>query len=251
LKKRLTIGVIVTALAATMSFVAAGPYARERAAAAALPPEEIVAAVQSLGLVPTTRALRRGHYYVLHALDRRGTELRVVADAELGDIVAVTPIYIPRYDAGPRIIHVPQPGERSERANDSDESALPDNEIIEQAPPPRHRAAPRHPRVRHKAAPPPRPRRSMLSVPPPAQGPSPASEPKSQAKSETKSGASNQAKDLNNDAEKFRAPDEHADRTRLPPPGYAPSQPAQDESVNSDFAHSRASGNPAQQSESR
>lgn len=50
---------------------------------------------------------------LLNAVDPRGTELRVVADAALGDIVSVTPIFAPRFDAGPRIIHVPQPGERS------------------------------------------------------------------------------------------------------------------------------------------
>jgi hypothetical protein len=108
LRKRLTIGVIVTALAATVSFVAAGPYYRHERAGV-LPPDEIIAAVQSYGLVPTTRVFRRGPFYVLHALDRRGTELRIVADAALGDIISVTPLCLPRADAGPRIIHVPQP----------------------------------------------------------------------------------------------------------------------------------------------
>ena len=64
-----------------MSFVAAGPYGASGRTRRALSPYDIVAAVQSLGLMPTTRAVRRGHYYVLHALDRRGTEVRVVADA--------------------------------------------------------------------------------------------------------------------------------------------------------------------------
>ncbi len=166
MKKRLTVGVIVTAMAATVSFVVAGPYDYERADARALSPERIVAAVQSLGLVPTTRAVRRGHYYVLHALDRRGTELRIVADAAFGDIIDVVPIYTPRYDGGPRIIHVPQAGEH-------DEAAVPDNAAVEPAPAPRHqRARPVHrPVIKHKAAlapaPKPKPHRSVRSVPPP------------------------------------------------------------------------------------
>jgi hypothetical protein len=109
LSKRLTIGVIAAALAATVSFVAAGPYRRAPLVAAALSPDDLVNSVQTLGLVPTTRVFRRGPFYVLHALDRYGTELRIVADAGLGDILSVTPIYVPRVDAGPRIIHVPQP----------------------------------------------------------------------------------------------------------------------------------------------
>ena len=112
MRKKLTIGAIVTALAVTVSFVAAGPFQRVTASEA-LPAYDILTSVRLLGLVPTTRAIRHGPYYVLHAVDPRGTELRVVADAALGDIVSVTPIFAPRFDAGPRIIHVPQPGERS------------------------------------------------------------------------------------------------------------------------------------------
>jgi hypothetical protein len=59
---------------------------------------------------PTTQALRRGPYYVLHAVNARGLEVRVVTDAQLGDIISISPLVLPRYDSGPRIIHVPQPG---------------------------------------------------------------------------------------------------------------------------------------------
>jgi hypothetical protein len=225
LKKRLTIGVIVTAMAATMSFVVAGPSTRERARTAALSPNEIVGAVQTMGLVPTTQAFRHGHFYILHALDRRGTELRVVADAAFGDIVSVTPLYVPRYDAGPRIIHVPQPGERRGSIGESDEAALPDDEIIEQVP-----------RTDAPSAP---PRRSVRSVspPPPANDlspiyPTPKFKVEDDAQHEIKSdpvtGMQSQANDAKNDAEKFRAPDRQADRMRLPPPSYTPPPPAQD-----------------------
>jgi len=135
-KKRLTLGLIVTALAGTASFVAAGPRGDVPVAVAqVLPHEEIVATVESLGLVPTTRVLRRGPYYVLHALDHRGVELRIVADAALGDILSLTPVYIPRYDGGPRIIHVPQPAERARRDYESDAAITPGEEFEERAVP--------------------------------------------------------------------------------------------------------------------
>ena len=127
---------IATALAATASFVAAGPRGDVPVAVAqVLPHEEIVATVESLGLVPTTRVLRRGPYYVLHALDHRGVELRIVADAALGDILSLTPVYIPRYDGGPRIIHVPQPAERARRDYESDAAITPGEEFEERAVP--------------------------------------------------------------------------------------------------------------------
>ncbi len=142
MKKRLTLGVIATALAATASFVAAGPRGDVPVAVAqVLPHEEIVATVESLGLVPTTRVLRRGPYYVLHALDHRGVELRIVADAALGDILSLTPVYIPRYDGGPRIIHVPQPAERARRDYESDAAITPGEEFEERAVPLPDRAA--------------------------------------------------------------------------------------------------------------
>jgi len=125
MKKSLIIGIAAAALAATVSFVAAGPYQRApvnqrepvTAAAAlparerALPAHEIVASVRALGFDPTTQAFRRGPYYVLHARDPYGVQLRIVADAELGDIISIGQVFVPRYFAGPRIIHVPQPGE--------------------------------------------------------------------------------------------------------------------------------------------
>jgi hypothetical protein len=127
MKKSLIIGIAATALAATVSVAAAGPYQRESVTAAtqpalervlsvrerALPAHEIVASVRALGFDPTTQAFRRGPYYVLHARDPYGVQLRIVADAELGDIISIGQVYVPSYFAGPRIIHVPQPGEPS------------------------------------------------------------------------------------------------------------------------------------------
>ena len=115
MKKMLTIGLAATMLAATVSFATAGTYGRGPASAAEmLPAYEILTTVRALGYDPTTPAFRRGPYYVLHAYDRYGVKVRVVTDAQLGDIVSIRPVFAPRYDAGPRIIHV-QPGEASKR----------------------------------------------------------------------------------------------------------------------------------------
>ena len=57
----------------------------------ALPPFEIMSIVRSTGLAPLTRPMRRGPYYVLVAVDRVGRQMRVVVDAQLGDIVNLRP----------------------------------------------------------------------------------------------------------------------------------------------------------------
>jgi hypothetical protein len=117
MKKRLIFGAAAAIVAASLSFVVlAGQKDHEAARAperlaAALPDYEIIASVRALGYYPTTPVFRRGPYYVLQASDAYGAKLRVVADAQLGDIVSIRPVFVPRYDAGPRIIHVPQAGE--------------------------------------------------------------------------------------------------------------------------------------------
>jgi len=228
-KKRLTItlAAVVFAAAAT-SLAVAGSYQRSRAQATpadVLPAYEILNSVRSLGFRPTTQALRRGPYYVLHAIDRRGVEVRVVADAQLGDIVSVAPVVAPRFNGGPRIIHVPQPGERDDRASttyeNDDNSAVDDNDDAD-ADQPAPRPPVRRPYQRMEAPPPrasveppPRPKpepkplgppRTVLSAPPP-----PATSltpiyptPKFDAKTDP--------------AEKFSAPE------KIPPlpPGYTP-----------------------------
>ena len=124
MKKALTIGLAGVALAATLSFVAAGSFKSEPVTEAdALPAYEILTTVRAMGLNPISEPARRGPYYVVHAYDPRGTEVRVVADAQFGDILSVAPAralntaYAPGYARGPRIIHVPQAGERDARAS--------------------------------------------------------------------------------------------------------------------------------------
>ena len=65
-----------------------------------LPPHEITTSVRSMGLQPVSRPVLRpnGGRYVLHAIDRRGVEVRVAADAFTGRILAVRPL---GYPAGP------------------------------------------------------------------------------------------------------------------------------------------------------
>lgn len=243
MKKGLTIGLAGAALAATLTFVAAGSVKREPVTEAdALPAYEIVATVRSIGLRPVGQPVRRGPYYVLHANDRHGTEMRVIADAHFGDVLSVAPArahnaaLAPNVPRGPRIIHVPQAGERDERINnraspsnyDEPAATTDDDDEEEAAPaprrrvappsratprwPPRNDATPLPPQRRSDAPPPPPPgpRRAILSAPPPpAEGPTPIRPtPRFGAKAEP--------------ADKFAAPRDPAITPGSSPPGYTP-----------------------------
>ena len=152
MKKALAVFLAGMALAVTLPLVTAGsPKSRQTAAFDALPADEILTTVRSIGLDPIGTPLRRGHYYVLHAYDPRGIEVRVVADAHFGDIVSVSParpligIYAPHYQSGPRIIHVPQRGEGA-GVDDRKTPDAAENDNDEQVTPPaRNRATPRLP----------------------------------------------------------------------------------------------------------
>jgi hypothetical protein len=157
--KRLTIGLAAVAFAATLAASTAGPYKRDAAAPRKTSPSEIFAAARAIGLNPAGLPFRRGPYYLLHAYDAQGFEVRVVADADFGDIIAVEPLHRPRYDAGPRIIHVPQHDERSD--------VFVDEEPGQQSAPARKRKA-KPPQRRSSASPSAKPRRAVLNAPPPA-----------------------------------------------------------------------------------
>ena len=127
MKKGLIIGLTATAAAAAVSSlvavgVSAGPLQQGSAARAAaddqaaqtLPAHAIAASLRAAGLDPNGEPVLRGRYYVLHAVDPHGTEMRVLADAQFGDILSVLPArragaYHAPYSGGARIIHVPQP----------------------------------------------------------------------------------------------------------------------------------------------
>jgi hypothetical protein len=57
--------------------------------AGAMPPREIVLVVRSAGLLPTSEPALTGTTYVVHAVDRYGTPLRVMIDARNGHILSV------------------------------------------------------------------------------------------------------------------------------------------------------------------
>jgi hypothetical protein len=108
-KQGLAIGLLAAALAAAApSFASAGSRDCN-----VLPADAIATSVLSVGLFPSTHPIRRGLFYVLNAVDPVGGEVRVAADAQLGDVVSVLPIYrLGAYYSGlsasPRIIHVPE-----------------------------------------------------------------------------------------------------------------------------------------------
>ena len=113
-KYTLTIALALAALGGVNGLAAATWYEEPIASADALPAYEILTMLRAMGFVPITRALRRGPYYVLHVVDPDGIELRVVADAQLGDILSfevARPLiaFTPYYVRAPRIIEVPPP----------------------------------------------------------------------------------------------------------------------------------------------
>jgi hypothetical protein len=59
--------------------------------AQALPPHEIAASVWSMGLRPIGTPVRQGKRYVMRAVDRRGGEVKVAADAYTGRVLFVEP----------------------------------------------------------------------------------------------------------------------------------------------------------------
>jgi len=93
LKKQLAIcaGLWLLGFATTGTAGAQTIYAGPELSGPALPPYEIMSIVRSTGLAPLTRPMRRGPYYVLVAVDRVGRQMRVVVDAQLGDIVNLRP----------------------------------------------------------------------------------------------------------------------------------------------------------------
>ncbi len=165
-------------------------------------------------------------------------EYKIVASVRMADASDT----MPAYTRGPRIIHVPQPGDRNVRASvgERDDPDISNNDDDEIAPPRRQvappmRTAPRWAPKREALAPPkprhiettksrgndssasrppipqpPAPRRTMLSAPPPAiEGPTPIRPtPKFGAKAEA--------------GDKFAAPRVPEITADTPPPGYTP-----------------------------
>lgn len=130
----------------------ARPQDRDRVSA-----DDVDATLRRAGLTPVGPIRRSHDAFVTHAIDMRGTKLRVVADALFGDIVSVAPaqpapIYAMQYaaqyaahgGAGPRIIHIPQAGDVgvAPQTDDGDASAAVEDDAPAAAPPRRYRAVP-------------------------------------------------------------------------------------------------------------
>src|SRR5687767_5671929 len=83
---------IVAALAAFASPAAAGDLPRLAQAIQFVPPHEVLTIVRSARLDPIGQPLRRGLTYVLRAIDDDDREVRVVVDAQYGDILSIRPV---------------------------------------------------------------------------------------------------------------------------------------------------------------
>jgi hypothetical protein len=120
MRKAITLGLAALALSLPLTYVVAGSRTPEplppMTPADAMPAYELFARLRMLELEPKGEPVRRGPYYILHAADSRGRVLRVVADAELGDILSIMPARAPvwRPQGPPRIIHIPDRADLSE-----------------------------------------------------------------------------------------------------------------------------------------
>ena len=83
-----------TRLAICFALAAATPAMLPAAASAQapLPPFEVTTSVRSMGLQPISRPVLQGARYVFRAVDRRGAEVKVAADAFSGRILFVEPL---------------------------------------------------------------------------------------------------------------------------------------------------------------
>ena len=82
---------ICTALLASFAASGTKPSHAQGMAADLMPPYEISTIVTSMGLRPLGRPVWRGDRYVLFAVDRYGQQVRVVLDAQSGQVLAVRP----------------------------------------------------------------------------------------------------------------------------------------------------------------
>src|SRR4051812_49775511 len=76
-----------------------GPYV--------LPPREIVRSLQSQGFQLTSRLMRSGMTYHATAVNRAGTQLRLVIDGRHGEVISVRPLAA--HEARPRAGAPPRP----------------------------------------------------------------------------------------------------------------------------------------------
>jgi hypothetical protein len=118
-------------IAVLLGLSGAAPVAAEpiqlaqRFAADVIPPYEVFTVIRSMGLRPLGRPHYRGRFYVVHAVDPRGEEVRVVVDAYAARVVSVRPLdrraatddprVYRHYDSGPPPAAGPRVIERDPR----------------------------------------------------------------------------------------------------------------------------------------
>lgn len=84
-------------IAAVAGFLGCTPANAQMLAADILPPYEVVTIVRSMGLNPNERPRWRNGRYIMAATDRSGREVRVVVDAQSGQVIRVVPIEVGYY----------------------------------------------------------------------------------------------------------------------------------------------------------
>jgi hypothetical protein len=236
MKKAITIGLAALAVGVPLTYViAASRHTATNQAAVMTPASDLLNRLRMLELEPQGQPVRRGPYYVLHAADARGRSLRVVADAEVGDILSISPARAAgwRTYGGPRIIHVPDPDDVQDARLEEDWAvdAPADVDEIDDARPPQHvRPVQRKadiPAARHEPA----PRRSLSSAPAPA--PKPAEPAASERRNLINAPPAQARPPIDNDGltpvyptPRFSAPTDKA----MPPPADAKAEPPADTS---------------------
>ncbi len=175
-KRAATVLIAVVGFAAPITLYAADSRYLEPVTADAMPADEILTRVRALSLDPIGEPLRRGSYYIVHAYDRRGAEMRVVADVHYGDVISVTPADPVSRAQGPgtvgvaRIIHIPAPGEEN-ASIDSGDAPVADKAASDRPAPAQRVVTPRR-RPFSSAAP--TPTGVARSAPPPGDDDSPS-----------------------------------------------------------------------------
>jgi hypothetical protein len=90
--KAAVLGAVLGSLPVMADSASAQTYRRD-----GMPPQEVVTMLRSTRLMPVGQPVRRGDAYEVRAVDPYGQTVRVIVDAQYGDIISVTPIGPARY----------------------------------------------------------------------------------------------------------------------------------------------------------
>lgn len=158
MQKIAAIGTGILAIVGLLAFAGASER-RDFAAARSVTVEDILSLVGEMGLQPDSHVRQDGVHYIVQAVDRRGRQVRVIAEAGSGSILSVAPVQeaearpLSYYPAIPRIIQVPPVHDAVEQRR------VPARQKVDRprvnrdepaAPPPRMTGAPPPPPVRQR-----------------------------------------------------------------------------------------------------